>query len=447
MINKKILVDYFFEGSKPVNQLKIGVEHEKFILNKDTLFPLSYEEEGGIKDIFKSLIELGWSPIVEGEFETIIALKRNSEYITLEPGGQLELSGAQLTNIHQTCSETINHLKEIKDLSKKYNFILLGMGVEPKLSLQDFPWMPKERYTIMRNYMPKVGDLGHHMMQRSCTSQINFDYSSEQDMIKKFRVLLNFESVGTAIFANSPFDQGKPSKYKSLRSHFWHHTDKDRTGITPFVFNDDFNFEVYTDYALNVPMYFIKRNNRYIDMTGLTFNDFLLNKSNKDGKKFEPTIQDWIDHISTLFPQVRLKQYLEVRSIDACSWKVICSPPAFWTGILYDDRSLDEAYNLTHSWTDEERLFLNLQVSEHGLNTKFRNTTLLEIAKKLLLISEQGLKRRNNLSKNMKDNEVQYLSVIIENINKGMSPADCLLEKYHGVWKNSVEPIYRDLIF
>ncbi|SVC18648.1 uncharacterized protein METZ01_LOCUS271502, partial [marine metagenome] len=295
MINKDNLVNYFFEGIKPIDQLKIGVEHEKFILNKDTLKPLTYDESGGIKDIFKCLIKLGWSPINEENSETIIALHRNSEYITLEPGGQIELSGAQLKNIHQTCSETTNHLNELKTLSKQFNFILLGMGVEPNLSLKDFPWMPKERYSIMRKYMPKVGDLGHHMMQRSCTSQVNFDYSSEQDMIKKFRILLNFESVGTAIFANSPFDQGKPSKYKSLRSHFWHHTDKDRTGITPFVFSKDFNFELYTDYALNVPMYFIKRNNKYIDMTDLTFNEFINNKNNKNGEKFEPILNDWID--------------------------------------------------------------------------------------------------------------------------------------------------------
>ena len=447
MIKKSDLLDYFFDGIKSPNDLKIGVEHEKFILNKDTLKPLTYEEVGGIRDIFKSLINNGWSAITEGESQTIIAIKKNSEYITLEPGGQIELSGAQLKNLHQTCTETNNHLKEIKSLSDKFNFILLGMGVEPRLSINDFPWMPKARYSIMKNYMPKVGTLGHHMMQRSCTSQINFDYSSEQDMIKKFRVLLNFESVGTAIFANSPFDQGKSSKYKSLRSHFWHYTDKDRTGIIPFVFNDDFNFELYIDYALNTPMYFIKRNKKYIYMTGLTFNQFLNHKINKDGKKFDPVIDDWIDHISTLFPQVRLKQYLEVRSIDACSWREICAPPAFWTGILYDDQSLDEAYKLSKDWTSDERLFLNLKVPKYGLNTKFRNYSLLSIEKKLLQISKEGLKRRNILSSNKNYNEESYLYVVQQNIAKGMSPADCLLEKYNGIWKKSLEPIYKELIF
>ena len=445
MIKKNNLVNYFFDGIKNKNQLRIGVEHEKFILNKDTLKPISYEEVGGIKDIFEHLINLGWGKIVEGESKNIIALNRNFQYITLEPGGQIELSGAPHKNIHQTCFETSNHLKELKSLSKKFNFILLGIGVEPNLSLNDFPWMPKQRYTIMRKYMPKVGDLGLHMMQRSCTSQVNFDYYSEEDMIKKFRVLLNFESVGTAIFANSPFDQGKPSKYKSLRSHFWHHTDKDRTGIIPFVFSEDFNFESYTNYALNIPMYFIKRDNKLIDMTGLTFNEFMNNT--KAGNKFEPTITDWIDHISTLFPQVRLKQYLEVRSMDACSWKEICSPAAFWTGILYDDQSLEEAFNLMHDWTNEERILLNFQVAENGLNTKFRNNTLLDIAKKLLIISKQGLNRRNILSSNKKYNEENYLLEIEKNISEGMSPSDYLLQKYHGVWKKSLDPIYRELVF
>ena len=447
MIDKNSLINYFFKGVKSKDKMKIGVEHEKFILNKDTLKPLNYDNIYGIKSIFGDLINLGWKPIFEGALNTIIALKRDSEYITLEPGGQIELSGAQLDNIHQTCSETSNHLKELKSLSNKNNFILLGMGVEPNLSLDEFPWMPKERYSIMKKYMPKVGKLGHHMMLRSCTSQVNFDYSSEEDMIKKFRVLLNFESVGTAMYANSPFDQGKVSKYKSLRSHFWHHTDKDRTGLTPFVHGKNFNFESYVDYALDVPMYFIKRDNNYIDMTNLTFNDFLNKQENNDNKVYEATIEDWSDHLSTLFPQVRLKQYLEVRSMDACSWNEICSPAAFWTGILYDEESLNASLDLMKDWTDEERFLLNKEVPEHGLKTKFRNQTLLDIAKLLIEISENGLNKRNILSSNKEYNETYYLSNIKKNIEDGMSPADYLLKKYNSSWKNSLDQIYKDLIF
>ncbi|MDC1296675.1 glutamate--cysteine ligase [Alphaproteobacteria bacterium] len=447
MLNKKNLVDYFFEGIKSKEQLKIGVEHEKFILNRDTLKPVSYDEKGGIKNIFESLINLGWKPIFEGSEKKIIALSRGLEFITLEPGGQIELSGQPFKNIHQNCTENSNHLNELKSLSKEHNFILLGMGVEPNLSIHEFPWIPKNRYSIMKKYMPKVGKLGHHMMQRSCTSQVNFDYFSEQDMIKKFRVLLNYESISTAMFANSPFDQGKPSKYLSLRSHFWHHTDKNRTGIIPFVFKQDFNFESYTNYALNIPMYFIKRNNKYINMTNFTFYDFLKG-DNINGKEIgEPKIQDWVDHLSTLFPQVRLKQFLEVRSIDACSWDVICSPAAFWTGILYDGQSLDEALILMEDWTDEERLFLNLNVPQTGLNTKIKNTNVLEISKKLLDISYNGLKRRNIMSSNKKYDETYYLTNLKDNIHKGISPADILLDKYYNKWNQSTKPIYDHLIF
>ena len=447
MLKKKDLLEYFFKGIKSKNDLKIGVEHEKFALNKETLKPLTYDKSFGINDFFDQLINLGWSPIKEGVPEKIIALKKNSEFITLEPGGQIELSGAPLSDIHQTCSETTSHLNELKRLSIKNDFILLGIGVEPNLSLNDFPWMPKDRYSIMKNYMLKAGTLGHHMMKRSCTSQVNFDYFSEEDMVNKFRILLNFESIGTAIFANSPFDQGKVSKYKSLRSHFWHHTDKDRTGITPFVFNKNFNFETYTNYAINVPMYFIKRNNKYIDMTGITFGDFLQGKKNKTNKLFEPLIQDWIDHLSTLFPQVRLKQYLEVRSMDACSWNEICAPAAFWTGIIYDEVSLQDSLNLMKDWTNEERLMLNLNVPEKGLDTKFRDKKVLDIARELLEISEKGLLRRNKISTNGKYDETYYLLGIKENIRKGLSPADILLEKYYGEWNQSLKRIYQDLIF
>ena len=437
MLNKNHLVNYFYEGIKDKKNLRIGVEHEKFILNKDTLKPLTYYEDGGIKDIFNKLIELGWLPIFEGKKKIIIALKRESEFITLEPGGQIELSGQPFKNIHQNCSENANHLKELKEISKKLNFIILGIGVEPSLYIHEFPWMPKERYSIMKNYMLKVGKLGHHMMQRSCTSQVNFDYLSEEDMIKKFRIMLNIESIATAIFANSPFDNGKISKYKSLRSHFWHHTDKNRTGIIPFVFDDDFNFEKYVEYALGVPMYFIKRNNEYIDMTHLNFNDFL--KGHHYGG--DVTINDWIDHLSTLFPQVRLKQYLEVRSMDACSWDFICSPAAFWTGLLYDDLSLDIVFNLTKDWTNEERLYLNLKVPEKGLQTKFRNTNVLEISKQLVDISEKGLKRRNILSTNKKYDETKYLINVKENLKQGKSPADIMIDKYNNEWNKSINSI------
>ena len=258
MLNKQNLIKYFENGIKSNANLKIGTEHEKFILNKDTFLPLKYDEENGINNIFLSLIDLGWKPIIEGKEETIIGLKQNQQNISLEPAGQFELSGQPLRNIHETCSEITTHLNQMKELSKKHNFILLGLGVEPKSNLDNFHWMPKKRYNIMKNYMPKVGNNGLDMMQRTCSTQINFDFISEKDMIKKFRVLLSLESLGTAIFANSPFSKNKLTDFKSLRSLYWINTDNQRTGITPFVFNENFNFETYVDYALDVPMYFLK---------------------------------------------------------------------------------------------------------------------------------------------------------------------------------------------
>ena len=263
MLDKNTLLEFFYKGIKSVDNLKIGTEHEKFILNKDTLAPLNYYEKNGILDVFKSLMEYGWLPVTEGEKETIIGLRLNNQSISLEPSGQIELSGKPLNNIHETCDEITNHLNQMKKISAKHNFILLGMGVEPSLALKNFTLMPKDRYNIMSNYMSITGTKGLDMMKRTCSTQINFDFHSEEDMIKKFRVLMSLESIGTAIFANSPFEYRKLSSYKSLRSYFWQKTDNERTGILPFIFNEDFNFEKYVEYALKVPMYFVKRNNRY----------------------------------------------------------------------------------------------------------------------------------------------------------------------------------------
>ena len=445
MITKNDLTEYFFQGIKEKNNLKIGVEHEKFVLNKNTLKPITYEEKNGIKDILEKFVTLGWDPSYDDNQQTIIALKKGREAITLEPGGQIELSGAPLDNLHETCEETTNHLNEFKKISEEFNFILLGMGVEPSLKIDDFPWMPKQRYSIMKQYMTQVGDLGHHMMKRTCTNQVNIDYSSEGDMINKLRIMLNLESVATAIFANSPFDQGNISKYKSLRSHFWHHTDKDRTGLLPFVFNKGFNFEKYTDYALNVPMYFITRENKYIDMTKYTFKEYLEGKSTDI--KYQVTIKDWEDHLTTLFPQARLKQYLEIRSMDACNWDLICSQPAFWIGILYDSEIMGRAQNICEGWTNEDREYLNKQVPEKGLQTKFKNKKILDFAQDFYELSKRGLVKRNRLSKNSEFDETIHMKGLENNLENGFSPADHLINKFNTSWDRSTDPIYKELIF
>ena len=445
MLNKKKLIEYFEQGIKPATELKIGTEHEKFILNKSTLKPLSYDGKNGIHDVFLGLMELGWLPIQEGKSNTIIGLKYGQQNISLEPAGQFELSGEPLDNIHQSCDEITNHLNQMKQLSSRYNFILLGIGVEPTLHLDDFPWMPKERYSIMREYMPKVGKNGLDMMQRTCSTQVSFDFSSEQDMIKKFRVLLSLESIVTAIFANSPFSNKELSEFKSLRSFYWMNTDDNRTGITPFVFDNNFNFETYVDYALDVQMYFVKRNNKYIDVAGSSFRDFMVGKLNQLPGEIA-TYNDWKDHLTTLFPQVRLKHYLEMRSMDACSWNEICGQPAFWTGLLYDQDCLDEVYNICSKWTNEDRLYLYKNVPRCGLETSFNNEKILNIAKHLLKISLQGLKNRNRKSLSGYD-ERHYLENVAKNLENNLSPADLLINKYNHQWKKSIYPLYEEHIF
>ncbi|MDC6448370.1 glutamate--cysteine ligase [Alphaproteobacteria bacterium] len=445
MIKKNDLIEYFFQGIKSKNNLKIGVEHEKFVLNKNSLMPITYDEKNGIKDILEKFVNLGWSPSYDDSEQTIIALKKGREAITLEPGGQIELSGAPLDNIHETCEETTNHLKELKSLSEEFNFILLGMGVEPSSGIDDFPWMPKQRYSIMKKYMMQVGSLGHHMMKRTCTNQVNIDYSSEDDMIDKLRLMLNLESIATAIFSNSPFDQGNISKYKSLRSHFWHHTDQDRTGLIPFVFEKGFNFEKYTDYALNVPMYFVTRNHEYIDMTKYTFKDYL--EGRISDIKYDASIKDWEDHLTTLFPQARLKQYLEIRSMDACSWNLICSQPAFWVGILYDAEIMDSVKKICEDWSTEDREYLNKKVPEQGLQTEFKNKKIIDFAQDFYELSKKGLLKRNRLSKNSEFDETIHMKGLENNLQNGFSPADCLINKYNTTWGRTIKPIYKELIF
>ena len=446
MLKKDDLIQYFFKGVKEKNNLKIGVEHEKFVLNNKDYNQVSYEAKNGIKDILIRFVNNGWTPKYDDEKNTIIALERFGESITLEPGGQIELSGAQLNNIHQTCTETTRHLRELKEIGEEFDFVLLGLGVEPSLTLDDLPWMPKQRYNIMKNYMPKVGTLGHHMMKRTCTNQVNLDFYSEEDMKNKYRLMLNLEGIATAMFANSPFDNREKSEYKSLRSHFWHHTDKNRTGLLPFVFDNNFNFEKYVEYALDVPMYFIIRDRKYINMTDYTFRNFFENKLS-DYKNIEPTIDDWINHLSTLFPQVRLKQFLEIRSMDACSWDLICSQPAFWIGLLYNDTSFNRAQEVVESWTQEDRKFINNNVPKYGLQTPFKEGTILDVAQKLFEISKQGLDARNIIARNKKYNETFYLKELENNLALGRSPADILIDKFNNKWSQNINFIYSENIF
>src|SRR3982750_210779 len=346
------LLSAFEGGAKPAERWRIGTEHEKFVYRLADHRAPSYDEPGGIRDLLNGLTQYGWEPVVENG--NVIALSGSDGNISLEPAGQFELSGAALENLHQTCAEAARHLDQCKAVGERLGLGFLGLGMWPDKTRAELPIMPKGRYDIMRRHMPRVGSLGLDMMLRTCTIQVNLDYASEADMVKKFRVGLALQPLATALFANSPFTEGKPNGFLSFRSHIWSDTDPARTGMLPFVFEDGFGYERYIDYALDVPMYFVFRDGRYIDAAGLSFRDFLDGRlSVLPGEK--PLRSDWIDHLSTAFPEVRLKSFLEMRGADGGRWSRICALPALWVGLLYDDGALDAAWELVKHWTIGER--------------------------------------------------------------------------------------------
>ncbi|CAI5493343.1 unnamed protein product [Closterium sp. Naga37s-1] len=434
-LTKEDLVNYLRSGCKPKDKWRIGTEHEKFGFDQKTLQPMTYEQ---IATLLEHIADrFSWDKIMEGD--RIIGLRSNGQSVTLEPGGQFELSGAPLETVHQTCAEVNGHLYQVKSICEEEHVGFLGLGFNPKHTLEEIPIMPKGRYTIMRNYMPKVGTLGLEMMFRTCTVQVNLDFDSEQDMVDKFRVGLALQPVATALFANSPFLEGKPNGYLSYRSRVWEDTDKDRTGDLPFVFEDGFSFERYMEYALDVPMYFAYRDQRYIDATGLSFRDFLNGKLPVLPGAY-PTLNDWENHLTTIFPEVRLKRYLEMRGADGGSWRRICALPAFWVGLLYDRQALDECKAIISDWTELERSALRTHVPRMALKTPFREGLLQHLAQDLVRISRDGLQRRGY-------REGNFLKELENIAATGVTPAERMLEAYHGRWGESVDPIYKELIY
>ena len=427
-------------GEKPRDAWRIGTEHEKLVYKREDFRAPSYEEEGGIRDILLSLQDFGWTPVEEGG--KIIALKGEDGAISLEPAGQLELSGAPLENLHQTCAETGRHLEQVKKIGERCGVGFLGLGMWPDKSRDELPIMPKGRYDIMLRHMPKVGDLGLDMMLRTCTIQVNLDYSSEADMVKKFRVGLALQPLATALFANSPFTEGKPNGYLSYRSHIWSDTDPHRTGMLPFVFEDGFGYERWTDYMLDVPMYFVFRDGKYIDAAGLSFRDFLNGElSVLPGEK--PREGDWWDHLSTAFPEVRLKSFLEMRGADGGPWSRICALPAFWVGLLYDQTALDAAWDLVKDWSMEEREALRNSVPKLALDAPIPGgRKLRELAKEVLAISRAGLAARARLNSGG-DNETGFLETLDEIVASGKVPAQRLLDRYHGEWGGDIKRVYK----
>jgi glutamate--cysteine ligase len=437
------LVEYLAAGAKPREAWRIGTEHEKFGFRHEDLAPPPYEGERGIRAVLEGIAKFGWQRVEEDG--KLIALVQDKASVTLEPAGQLELSGAPLETLHETCRETAQHLYEVKAAADPLRIGFLGMGFQPKWRREDMPWMPKGRYRIMRAYMPKVGSLGLDMMTRTCTIQTNLDFSSEADMVRKFRVSLALQPVATALFADSPFTGGRPNGFLSYRSQVWTDTDPDRTGLLDFVFEDGFGFERYVDYLLDVPMYFVYRDGRYIDAAGRSFRAFMNGKLDVlPGER--PTLRDFSDHLTTAFPEVRLKKYLEMRGADGGPWNRICALAAYWVGLLYDDAALDAAWDLVKDFTLEERHALRDGVPRQALGLPFRGATVRELALESLKISEAGLKRRARLNR-CGASEAVYLEPLIEMALAGQTAAERKLALFHGEWKGSVDPLFHEFAY
>jgi glutamate--cysteine ligase len=437
------LAGYLLDGCKPKEDWRIGTEHEKFGYCKDTLNPLPFEGKRSIVAVLEGLRDRhGWSEVREGGH--LIGLEKDGANVSLEPGGALELSGAPLETIHETCDEVNIHLREVKDIADEIGVGFIGLGAAPIWKHEEMPLMPKGRYKLMDAYMGKVGTMGRTMMRRTCTVQVNIDFGSEADMVQKLRVALALQPVATALFANSPFFEGKPNGHKSWRSRVWRDLDDARTGMLPFVFEDGFGFERYADYALDVPMYFVYRDGKYIDALGMSFRDFLEGKLPAlPGET--PTLSDWADHLTTAFPEARIKKYMEMRGADGGPWRRLCALPAFWVGLMYDQGALDAAWDLVKGWDVETRDALRVAASEQALQAQVGNIGMHDLAREVVAISEAGLKARARAGAGgMVPDETHFLNALKDSLDSGKVPADELLDKYHGDWNGDLSRIYAE---
>jgi glutamate--cysteine ligase len=442
--DRRVLIDYLAAGCKPESAWRIGTEHEKLVYRLSDYRPLPYDGQQSIRAILDRLAERGWQPILEGNIP--IALDDgHGGSITLEPGGQFELSGAPLTSIHETCNEIGRHLNEVKQVAAELDLGFLGLGYQPKWRREELPWMPKGRYAIMRRYMPTRGRLGLDMMQATCTVQVNLDFDSEATMVEMFRIGLALQPIATALFANSPFKESRPSGWLSYRSHIWSDTDPDRCGMLPFVFAPDFGFERYVDYVLDVPMYFVYRHGRYIDVAGQSFRDFMVGRL--PGFPGEvPTLADWADHLTTVFTEVRLKRFLEMRGADGGPWNRLCALPAFWVGLLYDREARRAAYDLIADWTETERAQLREDVPRLALKAPFRSGTVRDVALQVLCLSHQGLARRARLDDVGRD-ETVFLKPLFQVAEANFTLAEELLAAFHGRWQGEIDPLFREYAY
>ena len=441
---KTSLVEYLESGCKPEKDWRIGTEHEKFAYNLKDYRPLPYDGPVSIRALLDGMTRFGWQAIEENG-NPIALSKPDGSFISLEPAGQVELSGAPVSNLHQTCDEVTVHLQQVKAIARDLGIGFIGLGYQPKWPTSEMPWMPKGRYKIMRAYMPKKGKMGLEMMQSTCTVQVNLDFDSESTMVQMFRVSLALQPVATALWANSPFKQGKPTGFLSFRSHVWTDTDPDRCGMLPFVFEDGFGFERYVDYILDVPMYFVYRDGAYIDASGQSFRDFMAGKLPAlPGEK--PIIADWADHLSTAFPEVRLKKFLEMRGADGGPWNRLCALSAFWTGLLYDSEARNAAWDMVKDWSFEEMKALRDDVPRRALKTPFRNRTVKELALEALEIAHRGLCNRARLDSVGMD-ETHFLRPLFAIAQSGLTQAEELLAAYEGRWERSVDPVFKEYAY
>lgn len=445
--NLDSLVSYFQGGYKAEEDWRIGTEHEKFPFYRDGFHPVPYYGERGIRALLEGMQSaLGWKPILDDGNIIGLVGPVDQGAISLEPGGQFELSGAPLKTVGDTYHELMEHLTLLKKIAEPLGIGFLGMGASPKWTLAETPKMPKSRYQIMTDYMPKVGHNGLNMMYRTSTVQVNLDFSSESDMRRKMQVSMKLQSVATALFASSPFTEGRPNGFLSWRSEIWRDTDNQRTGVLPFIFSERFGFADYVEWALDVPMYFVVRDGHYYDCTHITFRQFMNGALRGQVANSIPNMGDWINHLSTLFPEVRLKRFLEMRGADCGSWKRICALSAFWVGLLYDREALNEAEALTKDWCFEEVLDMRQRVPKEGLKTSFRQTILLELARQAIAIARKGLKNRKQYDAKGFD-ETNFLNPLEKVVATGQTDAEKLLSHYSSIWNESVEPIFLECAY